>query len=99
VGVMLCLPVLAAAHVSVRPRESKPAVEERYTVRVPTEGAVATTCTPQVFHPDRDFRPGRRTAGCPYQVIGRLGMMLSPSMPTLPNDRMRSVLVAFWWRS
>ena len=36
-------PSLAMAHVSVRPRESKPGAEERYTVRVPTEGAVATT--------------------------------------------------------
>jgi uncharacterized protein YcnI len=33
----------AAAHVSVRPRESRPGVEERYTVRVPTEGSVPTT--------------------------------------------------------
>ncbi len=37
------VPSLAMAHVSVRPRESKPGIEERYTVRVPTEGAVATT--------------------------------------------------------
>lgn len=42
-GCMLVLPILAWAHVTVRPRESKPAVEERYTVRVPTEGTVATT--------------------------------------------------------
>lgn len=41
--VLLGLPVLAAAHVGVRPRESKPGAEERYTVRVPTEGAVTTT--------------------------------------------------------
>ena len=40
---VLGMPALAVAHVSVRPRESKPNVEERYTVRVPTEGAVATT--------------------------------------------------------
>jgi ketosteroid isomerase-like protein len=39
----LTLPALATAHVSVRPRESKPNAEERYLVRVPTEGAVATT--------------------------------------------------------
>ena len=39
----LALPSLAVAHVSVRPRESKPGAEERYTVRVPTEGAVVTT--------------------------------------------------------
>ncbi|MEW6322002.1 MAG: DUF1775 domain-containing protein [Acidobacteriota bacterium] len=36
-------PSLAAAHVGIRPRESKPGAEERYTVRVPTEGAAATT--------------------------------------------------------
>ncbi len=34
---------LTFAHVSVQPRESKANVEERYTVRVPTEGSVATT--------------------------------------------------------
>ena len=40
---VLTVPSLALAHVSVRPRESKPSAEEKYTVRVPTEGAVATT--------------------------------------------------------
>ena len=40
---MMIVPGLAFAHVSVRPRESKPGVEEQYTIRVPTEGAVATT--------------------------------------------------------
>ena len=39
----LALPSFAVAHVSVRPLESKPGVEERYTVRVPTEGNVSTT--------------------------------------------------------
>ena len=39
----LAIPSSALAHVGVLPRESKPAIEERYTVRVPTEGAVATT--------------------------------------------------------
>ena len=33
----------AFAHVTVRPRESKPGTTETYTVRVPTEGKVATT--------------------------------------------------------
>jgi len=42
-AIVLAWPSLAFAHVSVRPRESKPGVEERYTVRVPTEGNVATT--------------------------------------------------------
>jgi uncharacterized protein YcnI len=40
---VVLVPSLAMAHVSVRPRESKPGAEEQYTVRVPTEGAVATT--------------------------------------------------------
>ena len=40
---VLASSALALAHVSVRPRESKPNAEERYTVRVPTEGSVATT--------------------------------------------------------
>ena len=33
---------VAHAHVSVRPRESKPGATEHYIVRVPTEGKVAT---------------------------------------------------------
>src|SRR5688500_16164774 len=37
------VPAAAWAHVGVRPRESNPGAEERYTVRVPTEGAVTTT--------------------------------------------------------
>ena len=40
---LLVVPSLVLAHVGVRPRESKPGVDERYTVRVPTEGAVTTT--------------------------------------------------------
>lgn len=39
----LLIPASAYAHVSVQPRASKPGVEETYTVRVPTEKAVATT--------------------------------------------------------
>ncbi len=39
---LLGIPSLVFAHVSVRPRESKAAAEEQYTVRVPTEGTVAT---------------------------------------------------------
>lgn len=35
-------PALANAHVTVRPRESKPGIVEHYTVRVPTEGQVST---------------------------------------------------------
>lgn len=39
----LLVAVAAEAHVSVRPRESKAGATEKYTVRVPTEGKVATT--------------------------------------------------------
>jgi uncharacterized protein YcnI len=39
---VLALPAFAAAHVTVRPGESKKSAEEKYTVRVPTEGQVAT---------------------------------------------------------
>lgn len=42
-ALVLAAPAWAFAHVTVRPRDSKPETEERYTVRVPTEGAVATT--------------------------------------------------------
>jgi len=42
-GILLLAPSMAFAHVSVRPRESQAGAEERYTVRVPTEGAIATT--------------------------------------------------------
>lgn len=41
-ALMLVAPSLAFAHVRVTPRESRPGVEETYTVRVPTEGQVAT---------------------------------------------------------
>src|SRR5262245_18983764 len=40
---LLGIPALAFAHVTVRPAQSKSGTEERYTVRVPTEGQVATT--------------------------------------------------------
>lgn len=40
---LAAIPTLALAHVSVRPRESKPDTQERYTVRVPTEKQVSTT--------------------------------------------------------
>ena len=43
VALLVVVPSFALAHVGVRPRESKPGIEERYAVRVPTEGAVATT--------------------------------------------------------
>ncbi|HYN09772.1 MAG TPA: DUF1775 domain-containing protein [Vicinamibacterales bacterium] len=38
----ICVVVIVRAHVTIAPAESKPGVSERYTVRVPTEGQVAT---------------------------------------------------------
>ncbi len=42
IGVVLSAAILQA-HVTVTPRESQPGAEQRYTIRVPTEGQVATT--------------------------------------------------------
>jgi len=42
-AILAVLPAVAFAHVTVAPREGKPGVEQQYTVRVPTEGQVATT--------------------------------------------------------
>ena len=46
-GALVAVLVLAGAalhaHVTVSPRQSQPGATERYTVRVPTEGRVATT--------------------------------------------------------
>jgi uncharacterized protein YcnI len=41
--VLLIVGGIAYAHVTVMPRESRGGASERYTVRVPTEGQVATT--------------------------------------------------------
>jgi len=38
----LLMPAAAEAHVSITPRESTQGATERYTVRIPTEGKVAT---------------------------------------------------------
>lgn len=42
-ALFMMVPALALAHVSVAPREAKPGSQQQYTVRVPTEGQVATT--------------------------------------------------------
>src|SRR6266487_4992213 len=43
VGLFLLSASAAQAHVTMRPRESKVGTTETYTMRVPTEGKVATT--------------------------------------------------------
>src|SRR5215216_7487957 len=42
-AILLLLPVTIQAHVSITPRDSTHGATERYTVRIPTEGKVATT--------------------------------------------------------
>lgn len=42
-AVVLFLPLAAHAHVSITPRQSTSGATEKYTVRIPTEGKVATT--------------------------------------------------------
>lgn len=42
-ALVLSASALLGAHVTVVPRESQAGAEQRYTVRVPTEGQVATT--------------------------------------------------------
>jgi uncharacterized protein YcnI len=42
-GAIVLAASLADAHVTVAPRESQAGAEQRYTMRVPTEGQVATT--------------------------------------------------------
>lgn len=42
VAVALIVPVIAQAHVTISPRESMHGATQRYTVRIPTEGEVAT---------------------------------------------------------
>jgi uncharacterized protein YcnI len=43
---------VVSAHVTVAPRESQAGAEQRYTVRVPTEGQVATTSMELEVPPD-----------------------------------------------
>ena len=43
VGMVILAASIVDAHVTVAPRESRAGAEQRYTIRVPTEGQVATT--------------------------------------------------------
>lgn len=43
VAAFVLLPLVAQAHVSITPRQSAVGATEKYTIRIPTEGAVATT--------------------------------------------------------
>ena len=43
VAVTMAFPAIAQAHVSITPRQSTTGATEKYTIRIPTEGKVATT--------------------------------------------------------
>ena len=49
---LIAAQVILGAHVTVWPRESAPGTSERYTVRVPTEGKIATTSVRLEVPPD-----------------------------------------------
>ena len=51
-GFTLLTASIVDAHVTVAPRESQAGAEQRYTVRVPTEGQVATTSVELEVPPD-----------------------------------------------
>jgi uncharacterized protein YcnI len=51
-GIVLVAVAGLDAHVTVAPRESEAGAEQRYTVRVPTEGQVATTSVELEVPPD-----------------------------------------------
>ena len=42
-AIMVLLPMAVQAHVSITPRESTQGATEKYVIRIPTEGKVATT--------------------------------------------------------
>ena len=52
VGFVVLAASIVDAHVTVAPRESQAGAEQRYTIRVPTEGQVATTSVELEVPPD-----------------------------------------------
>jgi uncharacterized protein YcnI/ketosteroid isomerase-like protein len=67
-ALVVSLPALALAHVGVRPRESKPGADERYSVRVPTEGSVATTSVRLEIPDDVTVLEVEKTGGESFEV-------------------------------
>ncbi len=58
----------AAAHVTVWPQQSQAGAGERYTVRVPTEGQIATTAVELEVPADVTVTGILASAGAPYEV-------------------------------
>jgi uncharacterized protein YcnI len=82
----LTVPSLAMAHVSVRPRESRPGAEERYTVRVPTEGTVATTHVQLEIPPDVVVLEVMPADGATFEMALRRGLDVPRSEHSRPTN-------------
>ena len=65
--VFLC-PIAAAAHVSITPRASAHGATEKYTIRIPTEGKVATTGADIEFPAGVIVETIQAPAGWKYEV-------------------------------
>jgi uncharacterized protein YcnI len=61
--------VLASAHVTVWPRQSRAGATERYTVRVPTEGAVPTVAVDLEIPSDVTVTGVLAPTGHSYEVV------------------------------
>lgn len=67
-GVVMVAASNVSAHVTVVPRESQAGAEQRYTVRVPTEGQVATTSVELDVPPGMTITEVVSGAGYTYDV-------------------------------
>jgi soluble P-type ATPase len=85
---VLTLPSLAMAHVSVRPRDSRPGAEERDTVRVPTEGAVGTTHVVLEIPPDVTVLEVLSAEGATIETVKR-----ADQIKTLHREGVRLVML------
>jgi uncharacterized protein YcnI len=81
VGLMLTLTVsmvftAASAHVTVWPKTSSTGAYEKYTVRVPTEGAVATTSIELAIPPEVSFIAIGVAVGHTYELKKSAGRVV-----------------------
>jgi uncharacterized protein YcnI len=67
-AVVLLLPVVIDAHVSITPRQSAGGATEKYTIRIPTEGKVATTGADIEFPAGVIVETIQAPAGWKYEV-------------------------------
>jgi uncharacterized protein YcnI len=67
-AIVLVLPAAANAHVSITPRQSTAGATEKYTIRIPTEGKVATTGADIEFPAGVIVETIQAPAGWKYEV-------------------------------